>query len=109
MVVRLKGLWANSHPKDKVERSQLKYTNCRFCVSLERKVCPLEESLGFHIAQTLGFKTPKKCRHVGILEAIVYWLLDSSIKAEQTNYYSPPIKLLDSFVCSTNGHSVKCP
>jgi hypothetical protein len=29
-------------------RSPLKYTNYRFCISLERKVCPLEESLGFH-------------------------------------------------------------
>jgi hypothetical protein len=29
-------------------RSPLKYTNCRLCISLERKVCPLEESLGFH-------------------------------------------------------------
>jgi hypothetical protein len=28
--------------------SPLKYTNCGVCISLERKVCPLEESLGFH-------------------------------------------------------------
>jgi hypothetical protein len=27
-------------------RSQLKYTNCRVCISLERKFCPLKESLG---------------------------------------------------------------
>jgi hypothetical protein len=29
-------------------RSSLKYTNIRLCISLERKVCLLEESLGFH-------------------------------------------------------------
>jgi hypothetical protein len=30
-------------------RSPLKYTNYRFCIILDRKVCLLEESLGFHI------------------------------------------------------------
>jgi hypothetical protein len=39
---------------------------------------------------------------VGILKA-------SSVKAKWINFYSPPIKLLESFVLSTDGHSVKCP
>jgi hypothetical protein len=28
--------------------SPLKYTNCEVCISLERKACPLKESLDFH-------------------------------------------------------------
>jgi hypothetical protein len=26
----------------------LKYTNCKLCIGLDRKICPLEEILGFH-------------------------------------------------------------
>jgi hypothetical protein len=59
--------------------------------------------------KTFGAKTPKKCCHVDILEALVCWPLDSSVKAERTNFGSPPIKLLESLVCSTDGCSVKCP
>jgi hypothetical protein len=59
--------------------------------------------------QTLGTKTSKKCYHVGILEVVVHWLLDSSMKAKRTNFCSSPIKLLESFVRLTDGHSVKCP
>jgi hypothetical protein len=29
-------------------RSPLKYTNCELCISLEKKICPLKESLDFH-------------------------------------------------------------
>jgi hypothetical protein len=31
------------------------------------------------------------------------------VKAERTNFRSPPIKLLESLVRSTDGRSVKCP
>jgi hypothetical protein len=61
------------------------------------------------IGQTLDAKTHKKCCHVGILEGLVLWLLASSIKAERTNFYSPPITLLESFVHLADGHSMKCP
>jgi hypothetical protein len=97
-------------------RSPLKYTNCRLCISLERKVCPLEVSLGFHkyCAQVFSHRTnswcqtSKKCYHVGIMEAIVHWLLDCSVKAEWTNFYSPPIKVLESFVFLTDSSNMKC-
>jgi hypothetical protein len=46
---------------------------------------------------------------VGLLEAIVHGLLAYSMKAKWTNFCTPPIKLLESFVCSIDGHSVKCP
>jgi hypothetical protein len=51
--------------------------------------------------QNLGAKTFKKCCHVGILEVVVHWPLASSVKAEWTNFCSPPIKLLESFVCTS--------
>jgi hypothetical protein len=38
-----------------------------------------------------------------------HWLLTSSMKAKVTNFYSSPIKLLESFVLFTDGRSVKCP
>jgi hypothetical protein len=53
-------LWGDSHygswlesTLDKLSpgeqgRSPLKYMNCGLCISLERKVYPLEESLDFH-------------------------------------------------------------
>ena len=41
----------------------------------------------------------------------VLWrvLLDFSVKAQRTKFCSPPLKLLESFVLSTDGHSVKRP
>jgi hypothetical protein len=35
-------------PSRRQGRSPLKYIICRLCISLERKVCPLKESLDFH-------------------------------------------------------------
>jgi hypothetical protein len=57
-------------------RSPLKYTNSGVCTSLERKVCLLEESLGFHnyCRQTFlnqtnshrqNFQKVLPCRHFG--------------------------------------------
>jgi hypothetical protein len=63
----------------------------------------------FSTRQTFGTQTPKKYSHANVLEALVHWLLAFSVKAEQTNFDSPPIKLLESLVRLTNGHSVKCP
>jgi hypothetical protein len=59
--------------------------------------------------QTLGAKTSKKCSHVGFLESIIRWPLAHSVRAQRTNFCSPPIKLQESFVLSTNGCSVKRP
>jgi hypothetical protein len=39
---------SDKFPLRRQGRSPLKYVNCRLCISLERKVCPLKESLGFH-------------------------------------------------------------
>jgi hypothetical protein len=63
----------------------------------------------FSIRQTLGAKTHKKCCHLCILEAIVFWLLAYSVKAQRTTFCSPPTKLLKSFVFLTNNHSLKRP
>jgi hypothetical protein len=59
--------------------------------------------------QTFGAKTPNKCCHVDVLEAFVRWPLASSVKAKQTKFGSPPIRLLESLVRSTDSHSMKCP
>jgi hypothetical protein len=59
--------------------------------------------------QTLGAKTHKKCCHVDVLKGVVLWPLASSMKTERTNFFSPPITLLELSVCSTDGCSVKCP
>jgi hypothetical protein len=94
--------------------SPLKYTNCRLCTSLERKVYPLKKSLDFHkyCEQVFLHRTNfwhqnsqkvLPCRHFGGL-----YLLPSSVKAERTNFCSPPIKLLE-FLHSTDSRSVKCP
>jgi hypothetical protein len=94
-------------------RSPLKYTNRRLCISLKRKVCPLQESLGVHkycrqvfLHQTNSWRQNSHnvlpCRHFG-----GYCLLTSNMKAERANFCSPPIKLLKSLVHSTNSHSVK--
>jgi hypothetical protein len=77
----------------------------------------LEESLDFHnimdklsfTKQNLGTKNKIKCCHVGILEGDVLWPLASSVKVEHTNFCSPLITLLEPFVYSTNGHSMKYP
>jgi hypothetical protein len=98
-------------------RSPLKYTNCKLHISLERNffrssrvwVSKNIEDKFSSTGQSLGAKPPKKCYHVGILEAVVHWPLASSVKAKRTNFCSPPIKLLQSFVRSTDNHSVKCP
>jgi hypothetical protein len=82
-------------------RSPLKYINCRLCISFERKVCLVEENLSaiFMETQTLiewtifGAKTLKKCCHIDVLKALGHWPLASSVKAERTNFGSPPIKL----------------
>jgi hypothetical protein len=91
------------------DRSLLKYTNCGVCISLKIKICPLKENLGFHKyhGQTFlyqikfGTKTQLPYRHNWRVLSISHRL---SVKAEQTNLYSPPITLLESFV-----RSVKCP
>jgi hypothetical protein len=67
--------------------------NCRVCISLERKVCHLEGSLGsINVVQnlsptdqTLGAKTHKRCCHIGVLVGIVLWQLASSVMAQKTN------------------------
>jgi hypothetical protein len=57
----------------------------------------------------LGTKTHKKCHHIDNVEIGVLWLLPSSVKGQWTNFHSPPIKLLESFVLFTNNHSMKHP
>jgi hypothetical protein len=99
-------------------RSPLKYINYRRCISLEEKkfVCLTTVWVFITIVdnfsstgQTFGPKNPKKCCHVDVLKILVYWPLASSVKAERTNFGSPPNKLIKSLVCSTDGRSVKCP
>jgi hypothetical protein len=96
-------------------RSSLKYTNCGPYISLERKVCLFKESLDFH----------QCCRHTFFLQTNSWrqnyqkvlsrknfgghCLLASSVKAEQTIFCSPPIKLLESFVISNDARSVTRP
>jgi hypothetical protein len=96
-------------------RSPLKYINYRLCISLERIICLLEESLGFHkycgqvfLHQTNSWRQNSQkvppYRHFGGC-----CLLPFSVKAEWTNFCSTPIKLLESLIHSTDGRSVKCP
>jgi hypothetical protein len=59
--------------------------------------------------ETLGAKTFKKCCHVGILEGVLLWMTTSRVKAQKTNFRSPPIKLLEFLLLSTFGHRVKRP
>jgi hypothetical protein len=61
--------------------SSLKYPIYGVCISLERKICPLEEDLGFHYFYGQAFvyrsnllKTHKNYCHISILECIVLWL-----------------------------------
>jgi hypothetical protein len=74
-------------------RSPLKYTNYGVCISLKRKVWIFVNIVDkfSSIIQTLGSKTHKKCCHIGILEGVVFWPLAFSVKAEWTNFCSPPI------------------
>ena len=60
----------------------------------------------FFTRQTFGTKTPKNCCHVDVLGALVRWPLTSIVKVEEINFRSPPIKLLESLVHLTDGHSV---
>jgi hypothetical protein len=67
----------------KLGRSPLKYINCKFYIILERKVCLLKESLGFHkyLGQVFLHRTNSWCQipikycHVDVLEAFVLWRL----------------------------------
>jgi hypothetical protein len=59
--------------------------------------------------ETLGAKTLRKWCHVGILEGIFFWATASRVKAQRTNYRSPPIKLLEFPLLLTFGHCVKWP
>ena len=79
-------------------RSPLKYTNCGVCISLEKKVCLLEESLisiniedklSFAV-QTLGTKTHKKFCHVNIKEGVV-WRLGRQIFAFYQSHCPNPL------------------
>jgi hypothetical protein len=108
---------SNKLPSRGQGRSLLKYINCRICISLERKVCPLKESLGFHkyYRQVFFHRTNfwcqnsqkvMPCRCSGVL---FRWPLAFSMKAKRTKFRSSPIKLLKSLVNSTNNRSVKCP
>jgi hypothetical protein len=96
-------------------RSPLKYKNCRLCIWKEKFIHLRKIWISTNIVdkfssirQTFGAKTSKKCCHVGVLEAIVHLPFASSVQAEQTNFCSPPIKSLESFVYLTHGCSVKC-
>ena len=96
-------------------KSSLKYT----LWSLHKfgiKVCYLEKSLGFHNygGQTIlhqanswhqNSQKALPCRNI---RGIVLWPLAFNVKAKQTNFCSPSITLLESFVCSTNGCCMKC-
>jgi hypothetical protein len=88
-------------------RSPLKYSNCGVCSCVGRsvweEVCPLGTNF-CPPGLTLGAKT---CGHVGILEGVVLWLMDSVVKSECINFCTLPIKLVESFNLSTDGHSVK--
>jgi hypothetical protein len=55
----------------------------------------------------LGAKNYKKCCHVCALDGVVLWPLVSSVKIERTNVCSPPITLLESFICLTDSRSAK--
>jgi hypothetical protein len=66
-----RGPWTNFLPEEKVEvHKNIQIVD--FFLSLEKKVCPLKENLGFHkycrqvssTGQTFGAKTSKKCDHV---------------------------------------------
>jgi hypothetical protein len=59
--------------------------------------------------ETFGTKTPKKCYHVDNLVGILLWATASRVKAQRTNFHSPPIKLLEFLLLSTFGHYVKRP
>jgi hypothetical protein len=48
--------------------------------------------------QTLGTKTSKRCCHVGVLKAVIHWLLTFSVKAQWTKFCLPPIKLMEFFI-----------
>ena len=61
------------------------------------------------IDKLLAPNLTKKCCHIGILEGVVIWSLASITKVEQTNFCSPPILLLESFVCLIDGLSVEHP
>jgi hypothetical protein len=54
-------------------------------------------------------KLTKNSCHVGILKGFVIWPLAFIVKPQWANFLFQPIKLLESFVCSTNGHSMKHP
>jgi hypothetical protein len=97
--------------------SSLKYINCGICINLEREVCPLKGNwVSIDIVnkllstgQILGANTHKKCYYVGNLKDIVLWSLAFSVKAQKTNFYFWPIKLLEPFVFLTDSYSVKRP
>jgi hypothetical protein len=57
--------------------------------------------------QILGAKTYKNCCHVSVLEVVVFWLLETTMKAQMTNFHSRPIKFLESFLLSTDHRGVK--
>jgi hypothetical protein len=42
------GCWLNKLLSSGQGRNPLKYTNCGICISLKRKLCPLEETMNFH-------------------------------------------------------------
>ena len=47
MAIMLRGPCTNSLQEDVQGRSPFKYKNCRLCISLERNIWTLQESLGF--------------------------------------------------------------
>ena len=50
------------------------------------------------IGQTFGAKNLKKHYHVNILEGIVYWVMTSNLKAEETNFnFQQIVKFLDAW------------
>jgi hypothetical protein len=57
----------------------------------------------------LAAKVTKKCCHVGILEGVAFQALAWNEKVEWTNFCSPTITLLESFVRLTVVYSVKRP
>ena len=60
----------------------------------------------FSIGQIFNTKIHKKCCPMGILEVVVFRLFASCMKVQWINFFSPPIKLLESFILSIDGCSV---
>ena len=96
-------------------RSPLKYINCGPCISLERKSLSAWGEFGCPLILQINFPPPHKLLAPKLPKVLLcrcfgdHCTLTSNVKAQWTKFYSPPIKLLESFVFSTDGHSVKRP